>query len=268
MTGYQPHPYADLFPMMSADELRRLADDIRENGQHDAITTLEGLILDGRNRYKACQMAGVVPVTAEYTGDNPAAFVVSKNLNRRHLSDSQRAMLAAELANISNGSNRYEAKVGPHECGPTKPVTQQEAADLMDVGIRVVQQAKQVVRDGVPELAEMVKTGEVAMHTAVEIATLTPEEQAEVVEQGPEAVKAKASESRARRKQQKPEARSAEIETTPPQRRRETSSTPANAGIGLEVAVDAINVLMRIPRSDPQRKRAFEKVRDWLDHNL
>jgi hypothetical protein len=75
--------------------------------------------------------------------------VVSKNLNRRHLSDSQRAMLAAELANISKGSHKRDSESDPHSCGSHQPVTQQEAADLMDVGIRVVQQAKQVQRDGV-----------------------------------------------------------------------------------------------------------------------
>ena len=48
------HPYADRFPMLPEDELQRLAEDIRENGQRSPImVSLDGLILDGKNRLAA-----------------------------------------------------------------------------------------------------------------------------------------------------------------------------------------------------------------------
>lgn len=44
------HPYAELFPPIDEAALKKLADDIAKNGQQQPIWTLEGKILDGRNR--------------------------------------------------------------------------------------------------------------------------------------------------------------------------------------------------------------------------
>ena len=97
---YNPHPLANIFPLMAADEYVALKSDIRQYGLREAIWILDGQILDGRNRFKACQEVGVTPILKEYEGDDPTAFVVSLNLKRRHLSESQRAMVAAKLANM------------------------------------------------------------------------------------------------------------------------------------------------------------------------
>jgi ParB-like chromosome segregation protein Spo0J len=91
------HPLSNIFPMMGEDELKKLADDIAEHGLRESITTKEGKILDGRHRYLGCQQAGVAPKVVEYEGDDLAAFVVSKNCCRRHLTASQRAAIAADL---------------------------------------------------------------------------------------------------------------------------------------------------------------------------
>jgi ParB-like chromosome segregation protein Spo0J len=53
------HPAADLFPFMSDDELAELAVDIRAHGLLEPIVLLDGLVLDGRNRLRACEAAGV-----------------------------------------------------------------------------------------------------------------------------------------------------------------------------------------------------------------
>ncbi|MCC7234893.1 MAG: ParB N-terminal domain-containing protein [Bryobacterales bacterium] len=53
------HPAAELFPMMTEAELRQLAEDIKAHGLADPITMLDGMILDGRNRFEACKRAGV-----------------------------------------------------------------------------------------------------------------------------------------------------------------------------------------------------------------
>ena len=55
------HPIADLFPMMVEKDFNELVDDIRQNGLHQPIVVYEGHILDGRNRYRACKLAGVTP---------------------------------------------------------------------------------------------------------------------------------------------------------------------------------------------------------------
>lgn len=101
------HPAATLFPMLTEDELRELAADIQDHGlQVPLVRTVTGELLDGRNRWLACQMAGVEPAWETYEGD-PWRYVVSMNLHRRHLSDKQRAMIAAKMANLAMGSNQW-----------------------------------------------------------------------------------------------------------------------------------------------------------------
>lgn len=81
---------------MTQEEFNGLKQDIKVNGLNNPIITLEGKILDGRNRYKACNEAGVNPSFKEFDGDNPRKFVVSENLHRRHLTSDQRAALAVD----------------------------------------------------------------------------------------------------------------------------------------------------------------------------
>jgi len=98
------HPLADLFPLVDGAEFDQLVADIAANGLLEPIVLFEGRILDGRNRYRACEAADVPCEFRLFDGDDPAAFVVSLNLRRRHLSESQRAMVAAKLANMRQGA--------------------------------------------------------------------------------------------------------------------------------------------------------------------
>jgi ParB-like chromosome segregation protein Spo0J len=88
------HPVADLFPMLSADELSDLAEDIKERGLlHPIVLDGDARILDGRNRLAACEMAGVKPVFVTYDGDDADGYALSVNTQRRNLTKGQRAML-------------------------------------------------------------------------------------------------------------------------------------------------------------------------------
>lgn len=90
------HPIANRYPLMAQAELAELAEDIKARGLRHRITSIDGLILDGRNRWHACRMAGLDPndFTDEYQGDTDpeslVAFVESANEHRRHLSEEQR----------------------------------------------------------------------------------------------------------------------------------------------------------------------------------
>jgi N6-adenosine-specific RNA methylase IME4 len=186
------HEYANLFPMMSDGELVALAEDIRTNGQRDAIVVHEVKLLDGRNRYAACLLAGVEPHMAWFEGDDPLGWVLSKNLHRRDLTASQRAMIAAELPGLREAAaRRQEAsrvrageQVGAVEREPSAPARKasEDAAAVMGVGSRLVEHANKVKRDGVPELAEAVKRGDLEATTASDIARAPAEEQKSIVE--------------------------------------------------------------------------------------
>jgi hypothetical protein len=105
------HPDASLFPMMPPDELDALAEDIKKHGQREPIYVHQGMVLDGRNRLKACRIAGVEPDFREWNGHgSPVDFVVSMNLHRRHLtSEQKRAVITAVLHATPAKSNRQVA---------------------------------------------------------------------------------------------------------------------------------------------------------------
>lgn len=162
-----PHPAADLFPMLSERDLQMMADDIKANGQAVPIAILNGTyIIDGRNRYAACRLAGVEPKTREMQSDfadegEVIRFIISTNIHRRHLTESQRAAIAAELAKLGRGGDRSK----PQICG----LTQAQAAEQMQVSERMVNAAKAIQRDA-PDLAAKVKSGEIKVSRAAAMA--------------------------------------------------------------------------------------------------
>ena len=76
------HPLANVLPLTEGAEFDRLVADIAEHGLHNPITLLDGLVLEGRNRERACPAAGVEPRYVEFEGKDPAAYVLSQNLIR------------------------------------------------------------------------------------------------------------------------------------------------------------------------------------------
>jgi hypothetical protein len=162
--GLEFHPLANIFPLIEGEEFRKLVDDISKNGLKQRIVLFEGKILDGRNRYLASREAGYTDpsffqpggsLVEEYNGDNALQYVVSLNLHRRHLTDQQRAAIAAEVANIGHGGNRIKSPSGDLIC---TAVSQAEAAKLMNVSKRSVERAVQR-KKVTPEAHEDVKAG-------------------------------------------------------------------------------------------------------------
>ena len=58
---YEFHPAANLFPLMTTEELNALGEDMLEHGQRESIVLYKGMILDGRNRYRAAILKGINP---------------------------------------------------------------------------------------------------------------------------------------------------------------------------------------------------------------
>jgi len=174
MTRYEFHELANIFPMLEGDDLAALRTDIDANGQINKIILYQGKILDGRNRYRICKMLGIEPETIVYGGDDPIGLVLSQNLLRRHLTASQRAMVAEKL--MSMPSHRPEKR--EQNCSL---IRKEEAAQQMNVSERSVQQARKVRTDAIPEVAEMVESGKLPVSVAASISDATPEQQREII---------------------------------------------------------------------------------------
>lgn len=184
MTQLPFHPLAELFPLFADAELDELAADIKAHGQRDPIIMTQGMdaILDGRNRYRACLKIGVQPRFEPYEGEEAGMldFVVSRNLRRRHLTESQRAMIAADLASMKRGDNQHASK---------EATSQAKAAQLMNASRPSVQRAAKVKANGDPGLREAVLAGELSVSGAAVIAGLPKEEQTSIVAGGPDTMR-------------------------------------------------------------------------------
>ena len=161
-----PHPSAGIFPLMHGDDFDALVADIRENGLREAIWLhRDGRILDGRNRNRACIKAGVELKTQTYIGPDEGLpkFIVSMNLHRRHLSDTQRAMAAADMANMYAGENQFTAEVG-QIC-----TTSAEAAAIWNVSLRTLKSARKVREHGSAKIIDACRQDEVAVSDAAAV---------------------------------------------------------------------------------------------------
>jgi len=96
-TSYNPHPATALIPPCRSEEYEALKADIAENGQKEPIVLYQGQILDGLTRYRACTELKIKPKTIDYSGSSPEDYVISRNLHRRHLTQSQLAGIAARF---------------------------------------------------------------------------------------------------------------------------------------------------------------------------
>jgi N6-adenosine-specific RNA methylase IME4 len=172
------HPIANVFPLIEGAEFKALVEDIREHGIIEPVWLYQNRILDGRNRYRAYLAAfpgtDEDPPHREYLGGKPVEFVVSLNLKRRHLDTSQRAMVAARLANLKDGQ-RADLVEGTSIEG---------ASTLLNVGRASVERAREVIEEGAPELQHAVERGRVSVSAAADVATLPQAEQQEIVARG------------------------------------------------------------------------------------
>ncbi len=150
------HEIANIFPMMSQPELLALADDIKQTGLQNKIILYEGKILDGRNRYEACRMVGVDPDFEQYEGNDPLRNIISLNLRRRHLDESQRAVVAARVANMTVGGDRpSKADHNFDSANLRNGISQPEAAEMFNVSERMIQTVKAIERAAPERIAEI-----------------------------------------------------------------------------------------------------------------
>lgn len=179
--GYPVHEAAALFPLLPEAELKELAEDIKAKGLIYPIVKCDKLILDGRNRLLACEIAGVGAYFRDYkTYDSthtPTEWVLATNSKRRQLTPNQRATIAAEAVPLIKkdveGERRRKIaearrgetvqKVAPSQFDERK--TRKKAAKAMGVNHRYVDDAVKLKAEA-PEVFERVKAGKITIPAA------------------------------------------------------------------------------------------------------
>jgi 16S rRNA G966 N2-methylase RsmD len=181
----QVHPAAELFPMIDDEAAQSLAADIKAHGLIEPGWLMpDGTLLDGRNRQRACELAGVGMNWRTYDGDDPITFAVSLNIKRRHLTIGQKALIGLGLLPMYEA----EAKVRQIAAGKaTKPGVKEEklgadlpqaiasekralrardrAAQASDSSSKAIAQAKRVSEQA-PDLLDNLKDGSLALDAA------------------------------------------------------------------------------------------------------
>lgn len=174
MAALEIHPICDVFPQMTETELEELAADIKAHGLKVPIVTHRRKIIDGRNRFLACRIAGVKPATVEWDGEgNLTDFVISLNEKRRHLTASQKGMIAAELKPFIEAeiAAKESARKGKGDLGNNSQVdpmprkAREEAAAAVGVNPRYVSDAERI-KEADPAVAAAVKRGDVSIPEA------------------------------------------------------------------------------------------------------
>jgi hypothetical protein len=185
-----------LFARARAHSPDALQADIAVNGLLESIKLYEGKILDGRNRYRACVELNVAPRVETWCpsnkDDSAVAYVVSKNLKRRHSNESQRAMIAARLIphfekaaadrRRATQNNNSAKAVGANLPQQEKGKARDKAAEVVNTSSRSVESARSVLANGSPELIKAVDNGNISVSAAAELSSLPKNEQKKVVE--------------------------------------------------------------------------------------
>lgn len=186
--GYEVHPAADIFPRLPKDELRELANDIKSHGLREAIwlwkDSNSDVLIDGRNRLAACEIAGVIPEFRHYAGSNPVEFIISQNIHRRHLTAGQKAAAAHELKPFFEAKaveRRSQAKGKPRgqkaasvsadrreEKPNRKRKSSEQAAKAVGSSGRSVERYERVLNTA-PDLAAKVKADDISLDRAERI---------------------------------------------------------------------------------------------------
>lgn len=164
---YEQHPYGLIYPEMDAAEFETLCLDIKENGFVNPVVMLyEGKILDGWHRYQAALTLDRVDELTfkEFDGESPLAYIVSLNSHRRHLTPSQRAVIAVkhtEMLEVGDVATQKDAR------SDDRPQSNDEVAKVAGVGEKTVRRAKQALSVA-PEKADAMIAGETTPTKVIE----------------------------------------------------------------------------------------------------
>jgi N6-adenosine-specific RNA methylase IME4 len=212
MQNLEFHPVADIFPLMTGSEFETLKQDIDDNGLIEPIWTYNNQIIDGRNRYRACKELNIEPTYREWDQiGSLVQFVVSLNLNRRHLDTSQRALIGAKIKPMfeeeakrrSGQRTDLSANLRLGDWGKSS----EKAADAVNVSSRSIETADVVLERGSKALVKAVQAGEVSVSAASIVSQLPHKEQDTLVARGKKEILTAAKDINAATKEKRREER-------------------------------------------------------------
>ena len=159
------HDLCKLISPHTKEEREELEEDVRQNKLLVPLKMFEGRILDGRGRQEVCAKLADVMLetnfrTEEFIGTREEArrYVISINVKRRHLTQSQRAISAARIVTTKLGGDRQSANL-------LTEMKQEDAAKLLNVSLRLVTDAVKLLPH--PDLVKQVEEGEIKVSAAV-----------------------------------------------------------------------------------------------------
>ena len=171
-TPLTQHPLSAVFPAMTDVAFAEFRADIAQNGLRQPIIVFEDQILEGWHRYRACRDTGTPARFEHFDGDEAAArkFVVSANVMRRHLDESQRGLIAARMAQLPHGGDRKSDQ------RTNSSLDIAGAAELLNVGTSTVKDARTVLASGDAETIAAVEQGKLSVSRAAkEVRQSTPQ---------------------------------------------------------------------------------------------
>ncbi len=133
---------------MPKTEHAALREDIRKRGVLEPITLLDGKVLDGWHRYTAAKAIDPeydVPAV-DLADRDPADFVISRNLLRRHLTAAQRAVCVLQVRSWKGRGRPSAGGAGPEE--RTREWTNQELAEEAGCSVSLISAVKREMLKG------------------------------------------------------------------------------------------------------------------------
>ena len=155
--------YEKVLPKLTELELKGLKADIKENGLlTEIIVNKEGIILDGHNRFKICKELGITSRTILKNFEDPLEekkFVITINLQRRHLNEFQKSELGGELLKVEKTlSKQRESTAGSrHLTVPQKGEAVEKTAEQLGLSPKTFERAQKIIEKGSEELKDLVR---------------------------------------------------------------------------------------------------------------
>jgi len=179
--SYALHPLAALIPEMTADQFAELRADIEQRGLMHPIVLHEHMVLDGRHRLRACEETGVEPRFEDFNGPSPVEFVISVNVKRRHLTETQLAVIGMKFLPAAEAEAKarqrqhggtapgrpaaHSGSVDPECAAPEPRRAREDVGRMVGVSGVTIDRVRRVSEQA-PDLMERVEAGEISVRAA------------------------------------------------------------------------------------------------------